>query len=328
MISVQLLASCFTIPQNINTLTLPSGWYHRKDKADDNWLNKRLVSSLRQHTQWKHSPAFGHQARNNSAASLWPERDDTLSREALLAEQVSLNRLLRQKKDDRAAKESTDAKRRREIVLSGGDSKCRRFFFSRHQRRARRPKEPALSHRALQGLSSPQPEQLSPVKRVEQKNLLKISRSLQGYCWSLEPVLRSEYHPVFVQPIKDYVTKRWRAFRSRSRNQSSTRALSGSTGKRPEYQRAATSTSRDSIQLSRRTQIMTLIQGSGTSLGQPGPESEATLGAPTDRERILTSAEASPDCTQMTAISKPLTAIEHSDDDLPAESTEFSSSKE
>lgn len=328
-----MLARSFPTPQNMDTLTLPLTCDHKTNQNDDNWLNTRLVSSLRQHTQWKHSPAFGHQARNNSTASLWPERDDALSRESLLAEQVSLNRRLRQREDG-AAKESIDTKRRRHSELSGEEPERRRFLPSRYRRRLKS----ASSHRVLTGLSGPRSEALNPYGRVEQKNVLKAMRGLRvrtvsddGHRWSLEPVLRSEDHPVFVQPVKEFVIKRWRVFRSGRRSRSSIFALSEGTGKRLDYQRAASSISRDSSQLSRRTQITTMIQGSGLSLGQQAPDNEAPSRASAGREQILTSAEASQDSTnhaQTTTRSEPLIAIECSDEDLPMESTDYCPSTE
>lgn len=52
------------------------------------------VDSLRQHSQQRHSPAYGHHARSNSAVSLQPEHRSVTSREDRLAEQVSRRRLL------------------------------------------------------------------------------------------------------------------------------------------------------------------------------------------------------------------------------------------
>lgn len=178
MISVQLLASCFTPPQNINTPTLPSSWYHRKDQTDEDWLSTRLLSSLRQHTQWKHSPAFGHQARNNSAVSLWPERDGVLSRETLLAEQISLNRRLRQQEDG-AAKESTERKRGCQSELSGEEPKSRPSFPSRRRRHLGKPEETASSHQVLQNILGLRPQALSPRNRIERKSILKVMRGLR-----------------------------------------------------------------------------------------------------------------------------------------------------
>ena len=302
MISVQLLASCFTSPQHINTLTLPSSWY--KKNMNDTWLSTRFVSSLRQHTQWKLSPAFGHQARNNSAASLLPERDDALSREGLLAEQVSYNRRLRQREDDRGT-ESNGTKRREQSEPLGEEPKRPCLFSSRLQRRLR-TSDSASSHGYVQDVVVSRPEVLSPRCKVKQKSALRVMRrprlrgvSEDGHRWSLEPFLRSENHPVFVQPVKDFVMKRWGVFRSGSRRQASILASreGTGTGKRPDYARAASSTSRDSVQLSRRTQIMTMIQASGTSFGHLASDGEASSNAPADGERILASAEASRDPT-------------------------------
>ena len=141
---MQLLPSWFLPPQDINAQTLPSGWYHKKNQTDETWLNTTLVSRLRHYTRWKHSPTFGHQARNSSAASLWLERDDALSPEALLAEQVSLYRRWRQREDG-AAKESTDTKRRRQSEPFGDEPKRRRFYSSRHLWRLRKSEDSAFS---------------------------------------------------------------------------------------------------------------------------------------------------------------------------------------
>lgn len=327
-----MLASCFTPPQNINTLTLSSGasaWYHKKNHADENWLDTRLVSSLRQHTQWKHSPAFGHQARNNSAASLWPERDDALSREALLAEQVSFNRRSRQRVDG-ATRGSNNTKRRREGELSGEETKNRHFNPLRHhRRRLRKSEDSASSHRAVHGIFGPRPEALRPRNRVAQLNGVKVMRGLRvrnasddGHRRSLEPVLRLEIHPVFVQPVKEFVMKRWRVFRSGSRKRSSISASGKGTGRRPDDQRVASSTSKDSIQLCRCNQNMTMTEGSRTSLGQRDPDDEASSRASAGRETILTNAGVSQEPThhaQPTATSEPVVEIECSDENLPME---------
>ena len=323
----------------MNTLTLPSCWYHKKNQTEDNWLNTRLVSSLRQHTQWKHSPAFGHQARNNSAASLWPERDDALSREALLAEQVSLNRrLIRRRREDGAARGSVDIKRGCQSELSGEKPKRRRFNPSRHQCRLRTSEKAASSHQFPWRVFGPRQEASSPRGKVKQKNVLKLMRGLRvqdvndGHRWSLEPLLRLENHAVFVQPVKDYVTRRWRVFRSGSRKRSSASASNRNAGKGPDYQRVASSTSTESIQLSRRTQVMTMTQSGRTSLGQLDPDGEASSSAQAaGRERIMTIARApqvSIKHAQTTATSEPVIAIEQLDEDIPLESTDYFPSTE
>ena len=71
----------------------------------------------------------------------------------------------------------------------------------------------------------------------------------------------------------------------KNRNQSPISTSSEGSGERPYYQRAASSTSRNSIQLS------------GISLGQPASDAEASWSAPAGRERTLTSTETSQDYT-------------------------------
>lgn len=105
MLTVQLLASCFTSLPEINTVALPSGSYHRQHQANHQCEGGTLISSLRQHTQSKYAPAHEHHARNNSAVSWGPDRDRALSREDYLAEQVSRNRLSR-RGERRAMRES------------------------------------------------------------------------------------------------------------------------------------------------------------------------------------------------------------------------------
>lgn len=335
MIAVQLLASCFTQPQNMNTLTLPSGWYDQRNRTDDTWLNTRLVSSLRQQTQWKHSPAFGHQARNNSAASLWPRRDDALSREALLAEHISLNRRLRHR-EHRGAKKGVYTKWRRQSESTGEKPKRHRFSPSHYLRRLR-TSDSTSSEQYLRGLPGSQSDQLSSRGRVKQKNALKLMRGLRlrnmsddSQRWSFEPFLRSENHSVFVQPVKEYVTKRCGVFRSRGRNQSSISSTSRGGERRPDYQRAASSTSKDSIQLSRRTQIMTVIQDSGASLGHFALDTVGSSQAPVGKERSQ-SLEAEQGLTsnaQATAKSEPKLLMERLGEDLSIENTNSFPSEE
>lgn len=76
--------------------------------------------------------------------------DDALSREALLAEQVSLNRRLRQREDG-AAKGITATKRRCQSELSGEELRRRRLFPSCHRCHLRNAEESASSGQVLQG---------------------------------------------------------------------------------------------------------------------------------------------------------------------------------
>ncbi len=133
MITVQLLASCFTSLQDINAVTLPSAWYRRQHRANDKGGERRLISSLRQHTQSKYSPAYGHHARNNSAVSSWPDQGRELSREDCLAEQVSRKRFSR-RRERRAMRESVVAKFRSQDEPSEDESRRYGLLPLRHRR--------------------------------------------------------------------------------------------------------------------------------------------------------------------------------------------------
>ena len=336
MISVQLLATCFTLQQSMN-ISLPSELYDQKIQTDDTWLKTRLVSSLKQQTQWKYSPAFGHQARNNSTASLWPQRDDALSREALLAEQVSFNRRLRQREDgDSDSKNGAYNERRRQSQQTGEDPKRFRVLPSRYICRLRKS-DPASSHQYLQRHCSPRSRLLSSSGRVKYKKALRIIRGLRprnvkckGHRWLLEPILRSENHPVFVQPIKDYVMRRCGVFRSRSRNMSSILTLNRNSETSPDNQGAASRTFRKSTKPSRLTQVMTMTRDSENARGKLPRGIAASLNASASKE-INPSHQIVQDGTnnvQTTARVEPLISTEHSSKDPFMNGTDYSSSTE
>ena len=132
LVAIQLLASCFSLPQGMDTLTLPSGWYRQGHQLGGNGTTNRLVSSLRQHSQRIQSPAFGHQARNNSAEFLWPI-SDTKPREARLAEQVSRNRVSRHR-GARQKRSKFRSEKAHGIDESDESNSQHRFPSRRHRR--------------------------------------------------------------------------------------------------------------------------------------------------------------------------------------------------
>ena len=313
---------------------LPFGLNDRKKRTGDTWFNTRLVSSLRQRTQWKHSPAFGHQARNNSAASLSPKRDDALSREALLAEQVSLNRRLK-RQEDGDAKDGSYTKWRCQSEPIGEEPKRHRFYHSRYLRRLR-TSDSASSLRRPQRRSSPQSEPLSSQGMIKQKNALEVMCGLRQrnvndnyQRWSFEPFLRSENHPVFVQPVKDYVMKRCGLFRSKSRKQSSTLTSNRSRGTRSDRHRAAFSASRDSIQLNRHTQVMNITHDRDNSLENFSADTVASLHVPVGRERpsSVETLRSPTGNAQTTTEPEPLTLTECSSQGLSMNTDYFSSTE-
>ena len=109
---------------------------------------------------------------------------------------------------------------------------------------------------------------LSSSGRVRHKNALKIIHGLRpryssdkGPRWLFEPVLRSESHPVFVQPTKSYVMKRYGFFHSRTRNLSSSLTLNKGPETRPD------------------NQVMALTQDSENTLRKLSPGFVASLKA-------------------------------------------------
>ena len=128
MVAVQLLASCFTLPQYTDNLTPCASGYGKDLEVDDNDTTKILISSLRQHTQWRRSPAYGHHARNNSVASQQPDHESELSREDHLAQQASYTQSAGRRKT-RYIKKSN---KRRLRYRGAGEDKTLRFLHLRH----------------------------------------------------------------------------------------------------------------------------------------------------------------------------------------------------
>lgn len=230
MVALQLLASCFTSPKNIKTLTLPSGWYLTKHHIVGNGEDIRHVSSLRQHAQWRLSPAHGHHARTNSAVSLWPDQDREPSLEELLPEDVSRKLLLRRREPRAALKDAVT------WCSSQGISDNRTQSQIKKQRRrlcpglmpySRMKKRMSLSQ--LSGPSKYGPSLMAETLEDQGRHAatLRAARGLRhrctgdtSHCCRLKPVVRSEVHPVFIQPVKAYVMRRRRASRSSRHSES------------------------------------------------------------------------------------------------------------
>ncbi|MCJ1450722.1 hypothetical protein MMC28_001056 [Mycoblastus sanguinarius] len=120
------------------------------------------------------------------------------------------------------------------------------------------------------------PPLLSPPNNTQQSEPRKLQRarprrslSHEFHHCSLQPILLLECHPVFVQPVKDYVRKQWRSFRITRRNDSSNSALRERNGKHVERPSAVSRTSNEPAQLFQHSQLTTTVQGSGSPLGIP-----------------------------------------------------------
>jgi len=259
LIAVQLLGSSFTSPHNMNTSTLPANWYHKGYQVDSYVKNTGLVSSLRQHTQFRHEPAYGHHARNNSA--VWPDKERVPSREDYLAGQISRKRLSRREEGGAIKKESV-CKRGCRATRSN----TRHSFLSlRHHHCIERNQWSSSSRESNIDRRNAEHTKLDPNDSIRWTNTLRVMRGLRqrdygndGHRWSFEPALHSESHLLFIQPVKDCVLKRWRVFRYRTRSETNCESSDGEREGLESGRRA----SKDFIQFNRDTPILTMFQGS------------------------------------------------------------------
>lgn len=266
----------------MNTATLPCSYFHR-GHPENHGEHIQLISSLRQHSQHMHSPAYGYQARNASVVDLWPDVNVTTSREARLADEISRNRMLRHGTGTGKGK----AARRRQRNTGHESDEMDRKDQQAPQHRRRRSKSAARPSSRVEALESED--------TVHHSSIFKVMRGLRhrdaggkNRRWSLEPGLREERRPVSIQPVKEQVMKRWRRFRSRSRRDN----LTSASAEGSEQRHLVSDIPRDSLQLNRSKsiQIMTMIQESGCSLmPTPIPHVEASLNlAPTPVSPAMT----------------------------------------
>ena len=95
VVAVLLLSSYFAPSRVVNTSNMSATWFHGGHVVGEKGGDLKLVSSLRQHMQWIHAPAHGHHARSNSVVSLRQDKEHSVAREDLLAEEISRKRLSR-----------------------------------------------------------------------------------------------------------------------------------------------------------------------------------------------------------------------------------------
>ena len=257
----------------------------------------RLISCFRQHTRCSHSSAFGYHARNNSTESLCSTTGHETFREAYLAERVSRNRLLKQ---TRVLGKKLNSRRRDGRVDHRGGSLAGRSSFQLRLRKGFRSTITSASSQSLaaRGYRSRPglPGQDQPVHGNWAMSLQDGGHGKHNL--ALEPTLRSEAHPVFIQPIKEYVLRRCRAFSTRKRHSfptsasgdyagrsnSSTSAVGRSRKRQLGHHRNASSMSRASVQLKSPHQVTTIFQGSRSSVAMP--PSEPTSESPESPSKI------------------------------------------
>ncbi|CAG8977148.1 hypothetical protein HYALB_00003369 [Hymenoscyphus albidus] len=238
MIAIQLLGSCFTLPPDQITGTPPTD-YAPFDKCDASILpDPGLISSLRLHSHFRYSPCFGHEPRNTSPVQLWPAIYDG----PLSPTQPTQNHP-ESETDTEEARPRQSRKRRPLNVTensdysldsTGGDGHMsrRNTVHAGHEAAAAARRRDyireAFAHSlsfprrmtirgSLERYDRPDPPLNSPMDDEIVNALLpnRSARCHQPHENRLQPVLRSEPHHVFVQPVKELVIKPWRSIRRR-----------------------------------------------------------------------------------------------------------------
>jgi hypothetical protein len=218
LVAVQLLAACFTLPPEPTPGSLPSAFYYTRWKESSppalsspkcNLPDPRLISCLGLHARYRHAPAAGHHARNPSVVPAWPDLYSGPSREELLADEVCKRRRLQlqvqAQSNQPIAKAADDSGYSSSPRLDGSDIHNDTTAPAKKCRCQRSSLQKGLGS-ATTGLL----EHSSIVNRTNDRS----TKSKYADNWSLRPVLHAEAHPVFIQPVKDLVMKRWRAIRS------------------------------------------------------------------------------------------------------------------
>ncbi|CZT10630.1 uncharacterized protein RAG0_15048 [Rhynchosporium agropyri] len=223
LVAVQLLGACFTLPPD-HVLGIPTPSY-TFDPASAMLPDPRMISSLRMHTQFKYSPSFGHQARNTSPIQAWP-RAFTKSSPGFTSPVTGIRP---------SAPGSRRTERRRKLQLTDG-SGCYGSVDSVIDQLARSCSstdglDPELKR--CQSRESPRADQsqlgMPDSSSYEIRRLRRdvggpsgsketrdsSEQTLQRTNYRLEPVIRSEPHHVFIQPVRELVVKRWRTFKRR-----------------------------------------------------------------------------------------------------------------
>ncbi|KAH6694243.1 hypothetical protein BKA61DRAFT_662918 [Leptodontidium sp. MPI-SDFR-AT-0119] len=224
LVAIQLLGACFTLPPD-HILGIPAPNY-TIDKTSARLPDSRMISSLRMHTQFRYSPGFGHQARNTSPVQAWPKSFVTTSPgfSSPIADIGS------------SASASRRKERRRTLNLTDG-SGCCGSLDSDGEHLARscssndgldsESKKTHHPQRTSHTGYTPMMESYSGRHAIEHHRRKTSTRQSKDKAakepervepktnYRLEPVIRSEPHHVFIQPVRELVVKRWTNFKRR-----------------------------------------------------------------------------------------------------------------
>ncbi|KAH7369502.1 hypothetical protein BKA65DRAFT_416470 [Rhexocercosporidium sp. MPI-PUGE-AT-0058] len=215
LVAIQLLGACFTLPPDrILGISSPN---YTINKTSARLPEPRMISSLRMHTQFRYSPSFGHQARNTSPVQGWPKSF------------VNTSPGFSSRIPDTEA--SALASWRRALNLTGGSGSCGSLESDGSARPHSNNDGLELELEALHQSQRPSHQSYIPMmvphsmrhrterggrKTSRQPNAKRGTQSTEPKTnYRLEPVIRSEPHHVFIQPVLELVVKRWANFKRR-----------------------------------------------------------------------------------------------------------------
>jgi hypothetical protein len=250
LVAVQLLSSCFTLPpEHIIGLPSPNYGPVDKNTVSM-LPDPGMISSLRMHTHFRYSPSFGHEARNASPVQLWSGSIDGASPRSptplnassgLLTPDIGTSGRTSRRPRLRRALHTTEVSTSEQSLDSESceyTHPCRNSDDLDHgaaatawHRRGRihdptsgtikRSLQPGEATRrsldADRRSCRYRPSTSQELSREDGDiNTLESYRGVQPSFpppktnYRLQPVIRSEPHHVFIQPVKELVVKRWK----------------------------------------------------------------------------------------------------------------------
>lgn len=245
--AVQLLSVSFTLPVKQFENYKNSAMYF-SSLASDGVPDARLISSLRMHTDYRWSPAFGHEARSTSPEYL---RKATHGGELPLASlgdaplSLDLSHSGRRRRSKRKRKRhrvryvtpadtsrqehvgNVDGQRpnpdlrsfaSNSVEGSFGDSMKSHLVPGRSSHSC--PVSPTLTAKEIRSRATRLRHHLPTQVEIDEppKETPQPRWQLESSRYTLEPAIRSEPHPVFIQPVKELVVKSWQTFRKKLDN--------------------------------------------------------------------------------------------------------------
>ena len=251
MIAVQLLSACFTLPVE-QFSNCKMGIYLTYDIFGvPEMPDERLISSLRMHTNYRWAPAFGHEARTASPET---QRSASYGGNTPYTPHLTPGGGVQSSPDvhDSSWRKKKKQQHRTRHVTPAETEHQQEFWEDTYEKaygfgesplrtptlgswrdgswRDRRNMARSASYIPVPGRvvqsapSTPRMLYKPPIlsrhtaRSPRDEYPFPITAAVDGAKparYSIHPHLRSEPHPVFVQPVRELVVKRWRTFRRR-----------------------------------------------------------------------------------------------------------------